>query len=69
MAIYNNEKEQNVIDYGKKSYVLYATIKIEIESKLDWENAIDEFEANCFYDFQNTQNCKVIQTSWEQTNF
>ena len=67
MAIYNNERDQNVIDSEKTSYVLYATIRIEIESDLPFEDAIDEFQSNCIYDFPDTQKCKVIETRWEDT--
>ena len=51
----------------KKSYILYATIRIEIESELNLDDAIDEFSAGCYYEFSDTDNCKVIQTAWEDT--
>ena len=47
MAIYNNEKDQNVIDSEKKCYTIYATIRIEIETDLHITDAIDEFQNDC----------------------
>lgn len=67
MAIYNNERDQNVIDSEKKTYTLYATIKIEIETDLHITDAIDEFGNDCWYDFPDTDNCKVIKTEWVDT--
>ena len=52
---------------NKKTYTLYATIRIEIESELNLDDAIDEFSAGCYYEFSDTDNCKVIQTAWEDT--
>lgn len=70
MAIYNNEQDLNVKmweNQNKNSYILYATIRIEIESELDLENAIDEFSQGCYYKFPDTENCKVVNTAWEDT--
>lgn len=70
MAIYNNTIDTNVTNWekqNKNSYTIYATIRIEIESQLGLDEAIDEFQSNCLYEFPNTEKCNVIQTCWEET--
>ena len=52
---------------NKKTYTLRATIRIEIESDLELDDAIDEFSAGCSYEFSDTDNCKIIKTEWEDT--
>lgn len=71
MAIYNNTTDPNVTTWEKqntKTYTLYATIRIEIESELQLDEAIDEFQSNCMYDFPDTEKCNVILTRWEDTS-
>jgi len=51
-----------------KKHTFYATIRIEIESQLELDEAIDEFQSNCLYDFPNTEKCNVILTRWEDTS-
>lgn len=46
---------------------IYALIEIEIESDLHITDVIDEFQSDSFYNFENTENCKVINTRWEET--
>lgn len=50
----------------KKIRVL-VTAMVEIESELPVEEAIEDFEANCMYTFEDTDEVTVIQTEWRET--
>lgn len=50
-----------------KTKTIYALIKIEIESDLHITDLIDEFQSDALYNFEDTENCKVINTRWEET--
>lgn len=52
---------------NKQTHTIYATIKIEVESELNYEDAVDEFTQNCIYDFLGTEDCKVKSTEWTET--
>jgi hypothetical protein len=50
------------------TFTMYATIKIEVATNLSPAAAIEEFTDNCEYFLQSTDNVKVINTEWEETN-
>jgi len=50
------------------TFTMYATIKIEVATNLSKVEAIEEFTENCEYFLQSTDNVKVIETEWEETN-
>ena len=50
------------------TFTMYATIKIEVATNLSKAEAIEEFTENCEYFLQSTDNVKVIETEWEETN-
>ncbi len=43
---------------------LLVTTLIEIESELPSKEAIEEFQENSMYNYEDTENVKVIQTEW-----
>jgi hypothetical protein len=47
---------------------MYATIKIEVATDLSPAEAMEEFTSDCDYFIKSTDNVKVINTEWEETN-
>ena len=45
-------------------HVFYAVIRVEVETDLDREDAIDEMNNDCRYDFPPTENIKEVSTEW-----
>ena len=45
-----------------------AKVVIEIQTELDIDKAIEEFEQNCTYSFKSTENCQVTDTYWSETD-
>ena len=50
------------------TFTMYATIKVKVATNLSKAEAIEEFTDNCEYFLQSTDNVKVIETEWEETN-
>lgn len=50
------------------TFTMYATIKVKVATNLSKAAAIEEFTENCDYFLQSTDNVKVIETEWEETN-
>lgn len=51
----------------KKTIRMLVTTMVEVETELEVDDAIEEFEQNCHYDYPDTENVKVIQTEWRET--
>jgi len=49
-------------------HTLYIKVKVEIETELDIEQAIDEFGSESLYNFDSTENITVLNTEWLDTN-
>lgn len=53
-----------------KNYLLYLTVKVEVESGLNTlSEAITEFEQHTEYSFSDTENVKVTHTELLETEF
>lgn len=50
----------------KKIRILITTM-LTVESELDVDEAVTEFEQNSWYTYNNTENVKVIDTEWRNT--
>ncbi len=50
------------------TFTMNATIKVKVATNLSKAEAIEEFTENCEYFLQSTDNVKVIETEWEETN-
>jgi hypothetical protein len=44
-----------------------VTAMVELETNLEVDEAIKEFEQNSCYGFDNTANVQVIDTEWRET--
>lgn len=53
-----------------KNYLLYLTVKVEVESGLNTlSETITEFEQNTAYGFSDTENVMVTHTELLETEF
>jgi hypothetical protein len=48
----------------KKKYIFAVTILVNVETKLELREAIDEFSCECPYDLPSTENVQVVNTEW-----
>ena len=48
-------------------HTFYAIIKIEVESVLLLEEAMEQFEQDTLYSFRNTDDCIVKDTEYLET--
>ena len=48
-------------------HIFYAIIKIEVESNLILEKAMEQFEQDTLYSFRNTNDCIVKDTEYLET--
>ena len=46
---------------------VYVCIEVEIETDLDYEDAIDEFGSESDYNIGSTDNVKVVKQEWLTT--
>lgn len=46
---------------------LFITIKVQVESDLNIESLVDEFETETDYTFNSTENVKVLNTEYIST--
>jgi hypothetical protein len=55
---------------AKKKIYLTLTFHatLEVDENMDTQEAIDEFTSESSYDFPSTENVKVTNTSWEETD-
>lgn len=51
----------------KKRLRLIVHAMVEVESELSPHQAMEEFQNNCMYTFEDTENVQVIQTEWRET--
>ena len=45
-------------------HTLYIKVKVEIETELDIEQALDELNSESLYNFDSTENITVLNTEW-----
>ena len=51
-----------------ETFTMYATIKIEVSTDLSPAEAVEEFTSDCDYFIKSTDNIKVVNTEWLETN-
>jgi len=51
-----------------KTIRLFATLMIEIETDLNVDEAVQEFEQNTWYSFKDTENVKVLSSELKETS-
>lgn len=49
-------------------YTFYITTKVEVETDLRIQDAIDEFQSETDYNFDSTENVTVLHTEYLDTN-
>jgi hypothetical protein len=52
---------------SKKTIRVLVTTMIELQTDLEVDKAIQEFEADSCYNFGRTANVEVIDTEWRET--
>ena len=52
-----------------KNHILYILIRVEVEGKTDLMETVTEFERETNYNFDSTENVKVLETELLATNF
>ena len=45
-------------------HTIYIKVKVEIETDLPIEQALDEFGSESLYNFDSTENVAILNTEW-----
>lgn len=51
----------------KKTIRFIVTAMVEVETELSPEEARSQFESESFYNYEDTEDVRVIQTEWRET--